>query len=175
MEFLTKEEANEIAAKISKTVLHGLGGHTLDTIIGYAIYFGYTGRKLEDEDLRFLTTRGAERYDESGDFLDYDGSRNRPVLVWQNGNTITQVQATRILGFKFVELFASTLKINARRVEDALQRRFQRLPLGTRLWRQVDRGAKYDKALDGKVHKTFLTFSPLVDQAIRDKKIKIQY
>ena len=37
------------------------------------------------------------------------------------------------LGFKVETLFTSSLKINAHDVEDALQRKFQHLPLGCRL------------------------------------------
>ena len=75
---------------------------------------------------------------------------------------------------EYIELYASTLKINARRVEEAFQKRFQYLPLGTRLWRHPDMGCKYDQPQDaGKVHKVFLTFSPLVAKARRDLWIKL--
>ena len=46
------------------------------------------------------------------------------------------------LGFTFFEVYASTLKINARSVEKALQERYQSLlPLGQRVWRCVDKGS----------------------------------
>jgi hypothetical protein len=56
------------------------------------------------------------------------------------------------LGFKVVTLFTSAIKINARDVEDALQLRFQGLPLGCRLWRTSPdtRGAKFEEP-DGKI------------------------
>ena len=112
---------------------------------------------------------------EYGHFGIYTGQRNRPVLLWADGSVITQkeAQAEDQLGFKVVELYSSTLKINARRVEDALQQRHQHLPLGTRLWRCNDKGSKFDQAKDaGKVHKVFLTFSPLVAKELRNRTIK---
>ena len=45
-----------------------------------------------------------------------------------------------ILGFEAVEVYASTLMVNARKVEKALQLRYQHLPLGLRLWRHADTG-----------------------------------
>ena len=96
------------------------------------------------------------------------------MLLWADDSVITQTQAERQLGFEYIELYASTLKINARRVEEAFQKRFQYLPLGTRLWRHPDKGCKYDQPTDaGKVHKVYLTFSPLVAKARRDLWIKL--
>ena len=89
---------------------------------------------------------------EYGHFGIYTGQRNRPVLLWDDGSVITQKEAEDQLGFKGVELYSSSLKINARRVEDALQQRFQHLALGIRLWRYNDQGAKYDTEQDaGKI------------------------
>ena len=80
------------------------------------------------------------------------------------------------LGFTFFEVYASTLKINARSVENALQQRYQRiLPLGQRLWRSVDMGSKYDKEVDGKLHKVFITFPPLAGQMLAEGKIKVNF
>ena len=41
------------------------------------------------------------------------------------------------------------------------------LPLGMRLWRGPDKGKKYDKEVDGKLHKVFITCLPRVDQSVR--------
>ena len=41
-------------------------------------------------------------------------------------------------------LYSSKFQVNARDVEDALQKKFQFLPLGCRLWRCVDNGLKYE-------------------------------
>jgi hypothetical protein len=70
------------------------------------------------------------------------------------------------LGFTFHEVYASTLKINARMVEKALQQRYQHLKLGHRLWRCPDKGSKFDKEV-------FITFSPLNSQMLADGKIKV--
>lgn len=61
--------------------------------------------------------------------------------------------ARDILGFRCLEVYSSTLMINARYVEKALQARYQHIPLGLCLWRCPDKGKKYDQAIDGKVHK----------------------
>ena len=85
-------------------------------------------------------------------------------------------QAEQQLDFQYIEIYSSTLKVNARRVEKALQQRFQYLPLGVRLWRGPDKGSKYDRDDDArKVHKVFVTFSPRVAQMLRERKIKIDY
>jgi hypothetical protein len=135
----------------------GFGGQLEADALAFNV--GYTGRQIVVEYLRFLTIRGCGC---------------GPVLLWAHDGVITQRQAERELGFKYVELYCSTLKINARRVEDALQKRFQYLPLGTRLWRCIDKGAKYDTPEDaGKVHKVFLTYSPLVAKELRRLTIKL--
>ena len=70
---------------------------------------------------------------------------------------ITVTRAQTEVGFIFFEVYSSTLMINARYVEKALQKRYQHLPLGLRLWRHPDKGKKYDKEVDGKLHKVFIT------------------
>ena len=141
-----------------------------------AFYFGYTRRGVLDECLRFLTRRGTATLNEDGSVIAGSETRNRPVLVWPAGGIITMKQAELQLGFKYVEIYSSTLKVNARRVEHALQVRYQYLPLGVRLWRAPDKGAKYDRADDACfVHKVFVTLSPCVVQMLHERKIKIDY
>ena len=70
-------------------------------------------------------------------------------------------------------MFASTLKINARAVEKALQVLNQSLPLGCRLWRCPDKGSKFDKKIDGKLHKVFITVSPHIGDMVRKGEIMI--
>eukprot|EP00978_Attheya_sp_CCMP212_P028820 scaffold100550_cov57-Attheya_sp.AAC.3 len=62
--------------------------------------------------------------------------------------------------------------INARDVEDALQRKFQGLALGRRLWRSVDRGPKYEPP-DGKVHSVGIVYSDLIMPLIGSGSIKL--
>ena len=47
------------------------------------------------------------------------------------------------------------------------------LPLGQRLWRCPDKGAKYDTKIDGKMHKVFITYSPNNGQMFAEQKIMI--
>ena len=124
--------------------------------------------------LRFLTVRGALTLDEYGEPIN-NGKRNRPVLLWADGSTITMGNAEKVLGFEFREVYCSTLKINARYAEDALQLRYQHLPLGLRLWRCPDKGSKYDKKVVDKLHKVFITYSPLVAKMLAERKIKVNF
>ena len=112
---------------------------------------------------------------DDGNFVEPE-KRNRPVLLWPDGSTISMTDAQTKLGFTFFEVYSSTLKINARAVEKALQQRYQRLlPLRQRLWRCVDKGSKYDTEVDGKLHKVFITFSPLAGQMLAEGKIKVNF
>ena len=71
-------------------------------------------------------------------------------------------------------MYSSKWKVNARNVEGALQRRFHDLPLGHRLWRAVDKGAKFDTLDDvGKLHKVFLAYSTQAHQWLNEGKIMI--
>eukprot|EP00324_Dicrateria_rotunda_P011324 CAMPEP_0206174652 /NCGR_PEP_ID=MMETSP1474-20131121/52699_1 /ASSEMBLY_ACC=CAM_ASM_001110 /TAXON_ID=97495 /ORGANISM="Imantonia sp., Strain RCC918" /LENGTH=297 /DNA_ID=CAMNT_0053584359 /DNA_START=89 /DNA_END=979 /DNA_ORIENTATION=- len=188
---LSESDAATLAEEISTTatgaLLHGRTV-TIEELVGIVhhedgnphktnyncIYFGYTARHILDEYLRFLTARGALRLDDNGDIINGHDSRNRPVLLWANGDTITMKQAEQQLGFRYIEIYASTLKLNARRVESALQQRFQYMPLGPRLWRGPDKGAKYDTPEDAhKVHKVFVTFSTRVAQMLRERAAKL--
>ena len=140
-----------------------------------SFYFGYSGRELVEEYLRFLTTRGSAELDEYGEIIDSSSTvHNEPVLLWRDGSVITKKEAEGELGFKCLELYASTLKLNARRVEEALQQYYQHVELGVRLWRCPDKGAKYDTESDtNKVHEVFLTYSPRVIEMLREGTIKI--
>ena len=138
-----------------------------------SFYWGYTSRSLADEDLRWLTTRGTAGQDADGEYTINPG-KNRPVLLWwPDESTITMGEARSELGFTSHEVYASTLKYNARMVENALQQRYQHLDLGHRLWRCADKGSKYDTEVDGKLHKVFITYSPLISEMLADGKIKV--
>ena len=139
-----------------------------------SFYFGYTGRQVEKEWLSFLTTRGKWVEDEDGNRT-YSEQGNRPVLLWADDRTITKKTAEKEMGFGVIEVYSSTLMINARYVEKALQVRYKHLPLGHRLVRVPDKGKKYDKSVDGKVHKVFITFSFDVANLVADGTAKINY
>ena len=169
---LTLEEAIKWAADIMEHVGDGFDTQavTLEEFLGingsdqnpddwgYSLYWGYTSRMLNPGKLEYTLN---------------PGKLNRPVLLWSDNSTITMSDAQSELGFTFHEVHASTLKYNARMVEKALQRRYQHLELGHRLWRCPDKGSKFDKEVDGKVHKVFITFSPLISQMLADGKIKV--
>ena len=139
-----------------------------------SFYVGYTARAIPDEALRWLTERGASQQAEDGTFVD-PTARNRPVLLWSDGSTISMTRAQTEVGFIFFEVYSSTLMINARYVEKMLQKRYQHLPLGLRLWRHPDKGKKYDKEIDGKLHKVYITCSPRVAQMLAERKIKVDF
>ena len=188
---LTLADAKKKAAEIMLNV--GLDGISYEELLGLVLnesafntkrrfevgavgsfYIGYTARQLDEECLRWLTMRGASQQAEDGTFVD-PSKRNRPVLLMHDGSTIAMGKARKELGFDRVEVYASTLKINARAVEDALQYRYQHLPLGIRLWRCPDKGSKFDKVVDGKLHKVFITYSPLVAKMLAERKIKVNF
>ena len=62
---------------------------------------------------------------------------------------------------------------DASQLEDSLQRRFQHLPLGQRLWRFVAKGgySEDQKYHDNNLFKVFLTFVPI---DVLDK-VKVNY
>ena len=144
----------------------------LFTHAAVSFYIGYTRQSLPAEALCWITPRGSEKRDKNGDFI-ATGERNRPTLLWADGTYIKKTEATSLLGFKFFEVYASTLQINARAVEAALQKLKQALPLGTRLWRCVDKGGKYDKKIDGHLHKVFFTVSPFIGDMVHTGEIII--
>jgi hypothetical protein len=144
----------------------------LFTHAAVSFYIGYTRQSLPAEALCWITPRGKAKRDENGDFI-ATGERIRPTLLWADGTYIKKSEATSLLGFKFFEVYASTLQINARAVEAALQKLKQALPLGTRLWRCADMGGKYDKKIDGHLHKVYITVSPCIGDMVHTGEIII--
>ena len=90
----------------------------------------------------------------------------------KSDGSITRTQMINDLGFKVVTLFTSSFMINARDVEDALQRRFQGLPLGRRLWRSPDQGAKFEMP-DEKVNSVGIVYSDQIVPMIKAGKIEV--
>jgi hypothetical protein len=124
-----------------------LGNKTMSQAIeekSHAIYIGTTGRALREEDLRWLTARGAQDQGvtRSGLVL-YKGRTNRPVLLNENGTCITMGEARSKFGAKSVEISHSRLRLNETDLEDALQTKLQLKLLGLqRLHRHAAMGAK---------------------------------
>eukprot|EP00122_Pirum_gemmata_P006388 Pgem_evm1s5840 len=119
------------------------------------VYIFYSSQKIPEsgEQYRFLTMRG-RKTKENGS---YNGL-NRPVLLKVNGETL-KGKELHSLGFKTKIVFESRHMYNARCIENSLQRLHHRQPLGVRLWRQVDKGAKYKISEDEKVHKVGLFYN----------------
>ena len=163
------------AMKVAKDIMFGAFGvlPLEDLNIGKgSFYFGYTKRTIKEEGLSWCTERGAGEELDNGDWV-WNGAVNRPVLRWADGALIKESEATNKLKFVIIEIYASTLMVNARYVEKALQSLYMHVPLGTRLWRIVDKGKKYDTEIDGNVHKVFVTLSHEVPRMLAEGTIQV--
>jgi hypothetical protein len=121
-----------------------------------SFYIFYTSRELGDECSGFLSSRGDAN----------------PVLTHSNGSIITKTEMLLNLGFKVELLFESKFRVNARDVEDALQNRYQHLPLGQRLWRELDCKAKREEP-DGSLHKVGIVYSKDILPMIKSGVLKL--
>jgi hypothetical protein len=125
-----------------------LGNQTMSKGIetnSFAIYTGTTKRALKEEDLRWLTERGAQdqRASRSG-LVVYKGRRNRPVLLKPDGKCIIMGEARSQFGAKSVVISRSRLRLNETDLKDALQTKLQPELLGLeRLHRYPAMGAKH--------------------------------
>ena len=180
---LSPEEVQVKARKIITETIPELAWLTFEQLLDinfncdFTFYVGETKRTLKDEALRWLTERGANLPEGQV----YNGQRNRPVLVWNDGSTITMQTAIEQYGFQSVVVYESTNLLDATRVEDAIQTYFQdRLPLGThKLWRAVAKGRHSDEndCLENSknVYKVFITYSRQVQEKLRLGELKINY
>ena len=152
---LTREE---LALKATEIISRVEGMRNFGTL---AMYFGQTRRSLADEGLRFLTERGANQLHLGNASRGRrKTARNRPVLQWQNGNHITMNEAREILGFQSIALWKGKFLKDATSVEEALQRHYDYLPLGERLWRHVAKGRKRgDELIKRRRYQVFLSFT----------------
>ena len=132
----------------------------------FGLYIGMTGRKLEEEDLRWLTKRGANMMHTEKK----SKARNRPVIQHQDGEVIKMKEAREVFGFKSMVVYESKCKKNVCDVEDAMQAYLhdefidphhqdgtKGLKLGRRFWRHVAMGPKKNAVIGH--YKTFVTFS----------------
>jgi hypothetical protein len=117
-------------------------------------YVGTTKQHdIELEDLRWLTARGTtprkgkqNKKKKNNKTKKY--AVNRPVLNLkeEHGQRLVSVKEARDdLGFVSECVFESPFLFDVTRVEDAIQRQFQHLQLGHRLWRHVAKGKSADK------------------------------
>jgi hypothetical protein len=100
------------------------------------------------------------------------GKNANPVLRHANGSIITKTEMIRDLGFEVELLFESKFMVNARDVEGALQNRYQDLPLGQRLWREPDCGARWEEP-DGTLHKVGIVYSKDILPMIKSGVLKL--
>jgi hypothetical protein len=137
--------------------LKELGPKILNWIYGQS---SHTARALKQEDLRFLTERGAQdqRGSRSG-LVVYKGRRNRPVLVNPNtGKSTTMKEARGDFGAPSVVISNSCLRLNETSLEGALQTELQPKRLGLeRLHRHCAMGAELAaKATEERKDRIFL-------------------
>ena len=130
-------------------------------------YIGTTKRSREVEDLRWAIERGANQQHLGR----WTGAVNRPVIqrVLADGTTtpFTMKQARDILQFKSTTVYESQVKINGCRIEDAMQKQIDHLPLPFRLHRHVAKGnmQQSDDELNDPfyLHQVFVTYSSYAD------------
>ena len=138
----------------------------------FSFYVGGTFRKLQDEDLRWLTARGGAKFDENCAVIPGTQDRkNRPVLLRVNGRGITMNEAREEFGFRSVFVYKDLLHANTSYIEDQLQRRYQNLDLGRRLWRCNGKGPNFSQKKE--VHKVFITYSFKAMNAVNTGKLRI--
>lgn len=138
-----------------------------------SFYIFYTSVDAHVESTGFLSNRSSYRIDP--DTNDKIYIKGNPVLRWKETSEfykqrqlkgapdpgiITGEQFRDILGARMKVLYKSKLQYNARRVEDSLQYKYlRRLDLGQRLFRDVDRGSKYERPKEGKLHQVGIIYS----------------
>lgn len=141
-----------------------------------------TTGKYATEFASFLSTRSGHYFDdETGEEMYKEGN---PVLRWTEesphfakpGKTdgiITRKEMLEVLECKVVLLYMSNIMFNARQIEDSLQRKFQHLELGHRVWRCCDRGAKYELPVDAKSHKKVIVYSEKIKEFVNNHLIRV--
>ena len=145
----------------------------------FSIYVGFTKRTLEEEALRWLTSRG--KHLRKG--YKYKGGRNNPVLVSKKTERDMDAKEREALGLKTLYVFSHVLKQNGLDVEEGLQRLISNqicddgklAPLGLRLHRCISKGSHQQDPDAGKpdyLGKVFLAIAPYENVL---KLCKIQY
>jgi hypothetical protein len=149
------------AAMISQTfmVYIGIKVHSLIHLFTYSLHIhsGTTMRLLKEEDLRWLTARGANT-----DAGRENGQRNRPVLVYPNDKHIKMKEARINLGAISVIIKSFATRFEATGFEDRLQVLLNGYPLGHRLHRAVAMGQHIDDVFPNPITHVFLTAIPIV-------------
>ena len=124
-----------------------------------AFYFFYTSNGLDKEAVAFLQNRGLYpnpvlRWSEDSIYY-----KQRKKAGAPDPSIITGQQMKDILKAKIIPLYESTLKFNARQVENGLQRLFINTELGKQRLNRKIVGISKLSPPDGKVHKVGIIYS----------------
>jgi len=137
-----------------------------------SFYIFYTGSDAHVESTRFLSNRNSYRNDPVTNDVIY--TIGNPVLRWKetseyykqrqldgapDPSIITGEQFRNILGARMKILYKSKLQYNARMVEDSLQYKYRHLDLGQRLFRDIDRGPKFEEPEEAKLHQVGVIYT----------------
>lgn len=153
-----------------------------------SFYIFYTSADAHRESTGFLSSRNSYRNDpDTNDRIII--TKGNPVLRWKETSKyykqrqlegapdpgiITGDQFRNILGARMKVLYTSKLQYNARMVEDSLQYRYlRRLELGQRLFRDIDRGNKFERPKEDKLHQVGVIYSDRVQEFINSDDIVV--
>ena len=104
----------------------------------------------------------------------WSGNSTPPKLLFADGSKLGVGEKVRAqYGIGYIDLYENVHQINARLIEKYLQKLFQHLPFGNRLWEQPDAGGKY-KIDDSRKHQVFVTFSSKIIAAIKKGELRLK-
>ena len=165
--FLTQEKADEIVDDLlaeNKTIFESLRNQKCSA------YVCYSASDMKKECTCFASNRGGRKWNDESEHL-------RPNAP--DPNIFTNSQFFHILGAKCDVLYKSSLKYNARTIEDTIQGRFMNIKVGYRLWKNVDLTPSYEYDLDEtkekKLHQVAVLHSEKIPGMIDDKIIDLHY
>jgi hypothetical protein len=170
-----KLRAQQIICSPLKCSTDGLTLQQIALDESICFYVGTTKQHdIKLEDLGWLTGRGTTpRKGKQYEKKKY--SVNRAVLNFKNehGQRLVRMKEARDdLGFVSECVFKSPYLFDVTRVEEAIQRQFQHLQLGHRLWRHAAKGKSADK---GDIHNSciYKVFITLSEKARSNKNIVV--
>ena len=168
-EYLSPEKADAIvdglvAEDKNKTIFESLRNEKLSA------YVFYSACDMERESTGFATSRGSGnpiiKWSDKSSYL-RDGYPDPTIISHK------QFYDPNILDADWVPLYSSSLKFNARLVEDTIQERFMTLRSGIRLWKGLAYPATLDEKLDGNNHQVGISFSYKIPDMLDDKTIDV--
>ena len=158
----TQSKVNEVVDRIILDEHPALFNSLGNPNSAAAFYFFYTSNGLDKEATAFLSNRGLLPNPVLGWSLDSIYYQQRKEAGAPDPSVITGKQMKDILNAKIIPLYKSTLKFNARQVENGLQRLYINTELGKqRLNRKIVGISKLSRP-DGKVHKVGIIYSNVI-------------